>query len=122
MADMLAEKLAAYGIDYADAMERMDGNADLYKKLALKYLQNDCMANLTAAMEVKDYDAAYKAAHTLKGASGNLSLKSLYDIVAAESDALYQGEYEAAQKMLPDVQAAHDKVIAGLTAWEDGEL
>lgn len=122
MAGMLGEKLATYGIDYADAMERMDGNADLYKKLALKYLQNDCMANLTAAMEVKDYDAAYKAAHTLKGASGNLSLKSLYDIVAAESDALYQGEYEAAQKMLPDVQAAHDKTIAGLTAWEDGEL
>lgn len=120
MADMLADKLAGYGIDYADAMERMDGNADLYKKLALKYLHNDCMANLAAAMEIKDFDMAYKAAHTLKGASGNLSFMALYDIVAAESAALYQGEYEAAEKMLPDVQAAHDKVVAGLVAWEDG--
>ena len=27
---------------------------------------------------------------------------------------------KAAEKMLPDVQAAHDKVVAGLVAWEDG--
>lgn len=122
MADMLANKLAEYGIDYPDAMERMGDNADLYKKLALKYLQNDCMANLVAAMEVKDFDAAYKAAHTLKGASGNLSFNSLFNIVAAQSDALYQGEYEAAEGMMSDAQAAHDKVIEGLTKWEDGAL
>lgn len=118
----LVSKLAGYGIDYPDAMERMGGNAALYKKLALKYLDNSCMADLQAAMEVADYDRAYKAAHTLKGASGNLSLKDLFEASASESSALFQGEYEAAAKILPDVRAAHDKAVAGLAKWQENAL
>lgn len=120
--DTLITKLATYGIDYTDAMDRMDGNADLYKKLAFKYLDNDCMVDLQAAMEVADYDAAYKAAHTLKGASGNLSFKDLFDASAVESAELFQGEYEAAAATLPQVLAAHQKVIEGLEHWQDGTL
>lgn len=120
--DELTQKLAAYGIDYVDAMDRMGDNADLYKKLAMKYLDNTCMADLTAAMDVADYDEAYKAAHTLKGASGNLSFDVLYKASAATSDALRQGESEAAKELLPDVKAAHDKVIDGLVKWQDGTL
>lgn len=120
--DELTAKLAAYGIDYPDAMDRMDGNASLYQKLAVKYLDNECMADLKAAMEVKDYDEAYRAAHTLKGASGNLSFKDLFEASSAASAALYQGEYEAAEKLLPDVEAAHKKVLEGLVAWQDGTL
>ncbi|WP_165253747.1 Hpt domain-containing protein [Adlercreutzia sp. ZJ304] len=119
---MLNNKLLAYGIDYNDAMDRMGNNADLYKKLAMKYLDNECMADLLAAMEIQDFDAAYTAAHTLKGASGNLSFNELYEISASESEALREGEYQAAEEMLSDVKAAHDKVIAGLTKWADDEL
>ena len=36
----LAEKLAGYGIDIADAMERMLDNAELYKKLAMHYFDD----------------------------------------------------------------------------------
>ncbi|WP_251213206.1 Hpt domain-containing protein [Adlercreutzia murintestinalis] len=118
--DALTSKLASYGIDYADAMDRMDGNADLYKKLALKYLDNECMADLQAAMEAADYDAAYKAAHTLKGASGNLSFKDLFEASSVESAELFQGEYQAAATTLPQVVATHQKVIEGLEAWQNG--
>lgn len=122
MTDGLADKLANYGIDYADAMDRMDDDVDLYKMLALKYLKSSNYADLAAAMEVKDFDAAYKAAHSLKGVSGNLSFKNLFDAAAAMSTALFQGEYQAAEQILPDVTAANEKVIEGLTAWSDGAL
>lgn len=118
----LSAKLSAYGIDLADAMKRMDDDEALYKRLAFKYLNNTNYVDLVAAMEVKDYDDAYHAAHTLKGVSGNLSLAKLYQVASAASDALKQGEYQAAEQMMPDLKAAHEKAVEGLVAWQDGTL
>lgn len=121
MSDLTAE-LQKYGIDYDDAIDRVGGNADFYKKLAMKYLDDSHFADLCAAMEVKDFDEAYKAAHALKGVSGNLSLADLYKASGAVSDALYDGEYPSAEKLMPEVKAAHEKAVEGLVAWGDGTL
>lgn len=121
MAD-LQEQLGQYGIDYADAMDRFDGNMALYKRLALKYESDDYFVGLRAAMEVKDYDAAYKYAHSLKGVAGNLSFRKLYDQVAIVSDALKQGEMFAAQEHMPLLEEANEKVIEGLAFLESAEV
>ncbi len=121
MAD-LAVALEKYGIDYADAMERVGDSAEFYKKIAMKYLNDTNYDKLVSAMDVKDFDAGYKAAHSLKGVSGNLSMPALYKASAAVSDALFDGEYQAAEHMMPEVKAAHEKVIEGLQAWQDGVL
>ncbi len=122
MDEKLATALAAYGIDTVDAMDRMDDDASLYERLALKYLSNTNYFDLVAAMEVKDYDSAYNAAHTLKGVAGNLSFAKLYQVASTICEALRQGEYQAAETMMPDVKAAHEKVIEGLEKWQNGEL
>ena len=106
MAD-LTTALAPYGIDYDEAMERMGGSIDFFKQLAMKYL-NDTQA--------------YEAAHTLKGVSGNLSMTTLYKAATAVSDALFQGEYQAAEALMPQVKAAHEKAVEGLEKWQNDEL
>lgn len=121
MADLTTE-LSKYGIDYADAIDRFGGSADFYEKLALRYLDDSNYVDLVAAMEAEDYDAAYKAAHSLKGVSGNLSFADLFKASAAASDALYQGEPQAAAALMPEVKADHEKVIEGLSKWRNGEL
>lgn len=73
--------------------------------LALKYLDDGHLVALQAAMEAKDYSEGYSQAHALKGVAGNLSFKDLYECAALVSDALYAGEYEAAAKHLPEVEA-----------------
>ncbi len=122
MNDELTAKLAPYGIDYVDAMDRMGGDEAIYKKLAMKYLNNTNYVDLVAAMEAKNYDDAYEAAHTLKGVSGNLSFTDLFKIAAAISNALYQGEYQAAEGMMADVKKEHEKVLDGLVKWQDDAL
>lgn len=122
MTATLAEELAPYGIDYVDAMDRFEGNAALYERLALKYLADTHFAGLVAALEVRDFDEAYNQAHSLKGVAGNLSLRPLYEAATLESDALHAGEYEAAEKYLPQVEAAHENAIKGLEALRDGTL
>ena len=121
MAD-LNEELSKYGIDYVEAMDRLDGNADFYKQLALKYLDNDQYEALVAALDVKDYDEAGKAAHALKGVAGNLSFANLYKAATAMNNALAEGEYDASKVLLPDVTKANEDVLAGLEAWSNGEL
>lgn len=122
MTAQLADKLRPFGIDYVDAMDRFGDNADLYERLALKYLDDSHMVALEAAMEAKDFSEGYSQAHALKGVAGNLSFKDLYECAALVSDALYAGEYEAAEKHLPQVEKAHKLVIEGLEAWQRGEL
>lgn len=121
MADLTTE-LSQYGIDYADALERVGGSAEFYERLAMKYLNDTHYVDLVAAMEAKDYDEAYKAAHALKGVSGNLSFADLYKASTAASDALYQGEPQAAASFMPEIKAAHDKVVEGLVKWQNNEL
>lgn len=118
----LAEKLAEYGIDYPDAMSRLDGNAAFYKRLSLKYLDNSSFATLAAAMEVGDFDAGYKAAHTLKGVAGNLSFSRMYKAASAICEALRQGEYRAAEGLMPELAQAHSSVMHALTAWSAGDI
>lgn len=118
----LTDKLAPFGIDYVDAMDRFGDNAELYERLALKYLNDDHLVALKAAMEAKDFETGYAQAHALKGVAGNLSFKDLYQCATLVSDALYAGEYEAAEKHLPAVEKAHVLVVQGLEDWQNGKL
>ena len=114
MTENIADKLAPYGIDWADAEDRFDGNVDLYKRMALKYENDSHLVALEAAMDVKDYDEAHKQAHALKGVAGNLSFAKLFEIAAVISDALKEGEPQAAAERMGALAEAHVKVLEGL--------
>lgn len=122
MAESLTTALAAYGIDYVDAMDRFGDNAELYERLALKYLNDNHYVALVAAMEAKDYEEGYSQAHGLKGVSGNLSFRDLFQVAAYVSDALFTGEIDAAQSHMAALGDAHKKVVEGLEAWKSGQL
>lgn len=113
------DQLNAYGIDYPDAMDRFGGNEPLFKRLALKYLDDAHFVNFKAAMEVQDYEEAYRQAHSLKGVAGNLSLKRLYDMSSMICKELREGEPRAAEKLLPDVENAHEAALKGLALLEE---
>ena len=122
MTAQLADKLRPFGIDYVDAMDRFGDNAELYERLALKYLDDGHLVALQAAMEAKDYSEGYSQAHALKGVAGNLSFKDLYECASLVSDALYAGEYEASAKQLLEVVRSQGCVVEGLEDWRDGTL
>lgn len=87
-------KLAKYGIDYAEAMERFGGNEVLFVRLASKYADDPHFDALEAAMTSGDTAAAEREAHSLKGVAGNLSFVSLYDLAARITDALRADDFE----------------------------
>ena len=67
MTAQLADKLRPFGIDYVDAMDRFGDNAELYERLALKYLDDghlvalyECAALVSDALYAGEYEAAAK--------------------------------------------------------------
>lgn len=108
------ENIASYGIDYADAMDRFGGNVDLYKRLALRYLDDSHFDGCVAAMTVGDYDEAYREAHSLKGVAGNLSFDQLYNVSSMVCKNLREGEPVAASRLLEDLELAHKRIREGL--------
>ena len=66
--------------DYADFLERIDGDVDLLKEVIEIALEDTprLLADLFAAIRRGDADAVERAAHTLKGATANISAKRLH--------------------------------------------
>lgn len=62
--------------DYDDVMTRLRSD-DRVKKFLLKVLDDPSFSMLCTAMEQKNVEEAFRAAHTLKGVSKNLSLSGL---------------------------------------------
>lgn len=114
----LGEKLAEFGIDHADAMQRMLNNNALFKQLAQHYLDDKNYESLVQDMQVGDYETAYTHAHTLKGVSGNLSFRLLHELAAKICAALGESDAETAQSLMEPLGEAHANVRAGLDYWQ----
>lgn len=108
------DEITSYGIDYDDAMDRFDGNVELYTRFALRYLDDSHFDGFLAAMSVGDYDTAFKEVHSLKGVAGNLSFAPLYTASSMACEYLRAGEPDPAAQMIPDVERAHHRIREGL--------
>jgi len=105
------------GIDYEEGVSRFMGHAELYEKFLGKFPSDPGYPALEAAMAAKDLPAAFQAAHTLKGVSGNLSLTALYRALLPFVDALRgEGDLPLAESLYPAVQAAYRQAVAYIGA------
>ncbi len=75
------EKLKTYGANTDEALTRCMGNEAFYLKLIGKVLDDKNFAALEEAIANNNLDAAFEAAHSLKGVLGNLSLTPIYEPV-----------------------------------------
>lgn len=64
-------------IDVQDALKRIGGNLDLYKKLLIQFTSGNHIAPLEEAFDAGALQEASGLLHTLKGVAANLSLIKL---------------------------------------------
>ena len=91
------------GGDYAQVQQRLP-SARLIEKFVAKFLEDGSFAELRQAMQTGQREAAFRAAHTLKGVCANLSFTKLLasasrltellrpeaDVIPAEAAALME--------------------------------
>ena len=67
------------GVDLADGLRRVGGNARLYRELLLKFAakNSDVDLQISAALQSGDVKMAERIAHTVKGVAGNIGIKQI---------------------------------------------
>lgn len=118
----LQECYAALGGDYEDVLARLRSER-LVRKFVLKYLDDPSFALLCSSMEEKNYEEAFRAAHTIKGMCQNLSFTKLLESSSLLSDALRHGWTPEADPLLERVREDHLTVTAAIGTFkqESGE-
>lgn len=108
-------QLVKGGIDVAQGIERM-GSMEEYVALLSQFPQDPHTEDLRKALEEKDANRAFEAAHALKGIAGNLSLEDLYEALDPLVERLRNGESEGigelAAKAMAQSQKAKDAILS----------
>ena len=82
------DALRAYGANVDEGLRRCMNMEAFYLKLFGSLKGDTRVDDLKAAVARKDLDAAFEAAHALKGIYGNLSLTPLYEPVCRITELL----------------------------------
>ena len=88
MSELLKQKLKENGADVEGTLHRFMNNDALFLKFILKFKDDQNYAILKKHLDEKNYEEAFKAAHTLKGVSANLGLNPIFDRASAVTELL----------------------------------
>lgn len=84
--------LTAYGVNYAETMERFGYSEALYLECLEMLLHDENLSILKQAIGSGDLNAAFDAAHTLKGVAANMGLTPLAEAAGRLVEPLRRGE------------------------------
>jgi signal transduction histidine kinase/DNA-binding response OmpR family regulator/HPt (histidine-containing phosphotransfer) domain-containing protein len=104
-----ADMLQIPGIDTKAALRRTGGNLQRYESLLRRFAESQAgtVDDIRAALAARDVSTAERAAHSLKGAAGNLGATPLADVAA---------KAEAAVKSGVGIETALDSLALSLRA------
>ena len=105
------------GLDVAAALKRLRGNQSLLRKLLATFIRNhgDSAGRIRAALDADKITEAQREAHTLKGASGNISATDLHRAATRLDKALKQQNRPEAEEAVIDVEQSLNRLIQTLT-------
>jgi len=113
----LQECYAAIGGDYDGVTARLRGER-LVKKFVLKFLNDQSYQQFLDAMTQKNYEEAFRAAHTIKGVCQNLGFTPLLESSSQMSDALRGGWTPKADALAGQLGKDYAATIAAIQAYE----
>ena len=93
MHDVL-KMLDSWECDIPQALQRCCGDTDFYLHWVSQFVRDPDFEKLDSAIRAKNYEAAFEAAHGLKGSSGTLGLTPLYEAVCTVVEDLRHGPRE----------------------------
>ena len=113
----LKECYAAMGGNYDDVIGRLR-TEKLVQKFVLKFLNDGSYNLLLQSMEEKNYEEAFRAAHTIKGVCQNLSISKLQDSSGRLCEALREGYTPEAEALLQETISDYTKTVAAIEAFQ----
>ena len=113
----LQECYAAMGGNYESAVGRLRSER-LVQKFILKFLDDGSYDLLCKSLEEKNYEEAFRAAHTIKGVCQNLSIDKLQDSSSRLCEALRNGYTPEAGALAEEVRADYSQTVDAIRAFQ----
>ncbi len=110
---LTVDALRRLGVNTDEGLARCLNNEAFYIRLVNMALDDAGFEKLSSAIENNDRQAAFEAAHSLKGSLGNLALTPVYNPVV-ELTELLRGGQEADYSALLDEILLRRKALAAL--------
>ena len=101
------------GSNYESVLSRF-GNEALVKRFALKFLKDPSYAELREALEARDAERAFRAAHTLKGVCLNLGFDNLFTVSSDLTEKLRAKELDGADELFVKVKEQYEITVAAV--------
>lgn len=99
------------GASYDDVLSRF-GSEELVERFAIRFLSDQSFRQLRDALEKGDGEAAFRAAHTLKGVCMNLGFDNLYYVSAALTEKLRGHQIEGSKELFKKVEKSYIDLVA----------
>lgn len=112
------QKLRAAGIDVEKGVKRFGGKTELYEKYLLRFPTEGTYGEMLTAIEAKDYTAAFKCAHMLKGVVGSLNIDRLYEKVVPLVEALRNNELSHLEEQTEAVKQCYESSVKAILEQE----
>ena len=106
----IQESYEAIGGNYKDVLGRLQSEA-LIRRFTLKFLEDQSYLQLKQALENKNYEDAFRSAHTLKGVCQNLSFARLFESSSLVTKALKEDDWNKALDMMPQLSKDYHEII-----------
>ena len=106
------------GLDFDAVLSRLV-NEKLVQKFALKFLDDPSFQNLKDALDSKDVETAFRAAHTLKGVCLNLGFDNLYKASFDITEKLRGRDTEGCEELFAKVEKQYNKTAEAIRMLED---
>ena len=107
-----------------DQVEKRLPSVSLVKKFITKFLDDSSFSELCQAMQEGEREEAFRAAHTLKGVSANLSFSKLLstasqltELLRPETDTIPEG----AEGLLEEVKRDYELTVGAIRAYLDSD-
>lgn len=113
----LQECYAAMGGDYEDVTRRLRGER-LVNKFVLRFLDDKSYELFCTSMKEKNYEEAFRAAHSIKGACQNLSFNRLLESSSEMADALRHGWTPEADALIGRLGEDYQATIAAIETYK----
>ena len=105
------------GASYENVLGRL-GSEQIVNRFAKKFLADKSFENLKLALEKKEVNEAFRAAHTLKGVCVNLGFDNLYKVSSELTEILRAGSLEGTEELFSEVEKQYEITTSAISELE----
>lgn len=117
----LKECYTAIGGDYESVVARLNSEM-LVKRFLFKFLNDSSYDTLLSSLQAKDYEEAFRAAHTIKGVCQNLSLNKLLLSSSDLTEALRNNRSEEYNELVEKVKLDYMQTVSHIKEFQQEDM